>query len=201
LKKATILFLLYILISFSCRKENETEKCGCDGTKTERIEKIFGIVVETDDGFEILTDEKGLLLPCSGLPEDFKIESQPVIVSGTLKIPCKKIPYEFSITPVEIREIKLRGSTYDKTDITLTIIKSEDYGYDPGFGYFIEDYRPLVEIKVLQPHIPAVSGLIPFNTPDEATITGVLVIYLLRKNPGLLPSLSLEILKYVNIIN
>ncbi|HEY5771261.1 MAG TPA: DUF4907 domain-containing protein [Chitinophagaceae bacterium] len=199
MKKETVILILYMLISFSCKKEAETEKCGCDGTKTEFIEKIFGIVIETDDGFEILTDEKGLLIPCSELAGDFKNGSQPVTVSGTLKVPCKKIPYDFEVTPIEISELKLRDSTYDKTDITLTIIKSEDYGYDPGFGYFIDDHRS--GLRISQPHIPAVSGLIPFNTPDQATKTGVLVIYLLRKNSGPLPSLSIEILKYINIIN
>jgi hypothetical protein len=45
------------------------------------IENLFGIVVETVDGFEILSDEKGLLFPCSELPAEFKKEEQPVIVS------------------------------------------------------------------------------------------------------------------------
>ena len=200
MEKQAIIFILYILISFSCKKQSEANKCGCDGTKTESVDKIFGIVTETDDGFEILTDEKGLLVPCSELPENFKIESQPVTISGTLKIPCKKIPNNFSITPVEISELKLRASNYDKTDITLTIVKSEDYGYAPGFGYYIEDHRSMGGMKVLQPHIPAVSGLTPFKTPSESTKSGLLVIYLLRKNQDL-PSLSIEILKYINVIN
>jgi hypothetical protein len=199
LKKARLILIFYILIGFGCRKDNETEKCGCDGTKTEFIDKMFGIVIETDDGFEILTDERGLLIPCFELTGEFRNGSQPVTVSGTLKIPCKKIPYGFDITPIEINELKLRGSTYDKTDITLSIIKSEDYGYDPGFGYIIKDLRSGLNIS--QPHIPAVSGLIPFSTPNQATKAGVLVIHLLRKNPGQLPSLSIDILKYLNIIN
>jgi len=199
LKKVAIVPILYLLISFSCRKDHATEKCGCDGPKTEFVEKIFGIVVETDDGFEILTDEKGLLIPCPELTGNFKIESQPVTVSGTLKTSCKKIPGEFNVTPIQISELKLRTLAYDKTDITLSIIKSEDYGYNPGFGYFIKDHSS--GLNILQPHIPAVSGLIPFNTPDQATKTGVLVIYLLRKAPGQLPSLSIEILQYLNIIN
>jgi hypothetical protein len=52
----------------SAVKEPELERCGCDGTKTEAIRQVFGIVIETDDGFEILTDEKGLLSPCAELP-------------------------------------------------------------------------------------------------------------------------------------
>ena len=200
MKKETILFVLYILISFNCKKESEIEKCGCEGPKTESIKKMFGVVIKTDDGFEILTDEKGLLIPCSELTGDFKTGSKPVIVSGTLKVPCKKIPYEFSVTPIEISELKLRDSSYDKSDITLTIIKSEDYGYDYGFGYFIEDHRSPGGIKVLQPHIPVISGLIPFSSPDQAGETGLLAIYLIRNFQGL-PSLSKEVLQYINVID
>jgi hypothetical protein len=175
------------------------DKCGCNGTKTEIIDKMFGIVIETDDGFEIVTDEKGLLLPCSEIPASFKNGSQPVSISGTLKKSCKKILYDFDLTPIQISELKLRNSTYDKSDITLTVIKSEDYGYTPGFGYFVEDQ--VSGLKLLQPHIPAVSGIVPFKTPEDATKTALLAIHLLRKNPGQLPSLSLEILRYINIIN
>ena len=200
LQKLTITLILYVLVSAGCRKDKAIESCGCKGPKTEIIDKIFGIIVETDDGFQILTDEKGLLLPCSELSGNFKKDAQPVIISGALKTPCKKIPYEFNITPIEISQIMLRDSTYDKTDISLSIIKSEDYGYNPGFGYFITDHRSPVEFKIIQPHIPAISGLTTFDSPDHARKTAMLVIYLMRKNQGLL-SLSIEILKYLNIIN
>ena len=200
LKKETIIFLLFVLMGFACRKGHETGPCACDGATTEFV-KIFGIAIQTDDGFEILTDEKGLLIPCSKVYELLINESQPVTVTGTLRIPCKEIPDGFSVTPIEISEIKLRDSTYDKTDITLTIIKSEDFGYPAGFGYFIEDHRAAGGIRIFQPHIPAISGLIPFSTPDQARKAGVLVISLLRKHPGALPSLTVEVLQYTNIIN
>ena len=199
MKNAVIIVILYSLVGFGCHKKNETDACGCHGPKTETIENVFGIMAETEDGFEILTDTKGLLIPCSDLSKDFKIESQPVIVSGTLKIPCKKIPDEFSITPIEISSLKLRDSGYNKSDISLSIIKSEDYGYDPGFGYFIKDNRSSGGISIIQPHIPAVSGLTPFATQEQATKTAMLVIYLLRNYTGL-PSLSIEVLKYIKVI-
>lgn len=199
MKKTTIVSILYILVSFSCTRDNETDNCGCNGPKTEFVKKIFGVVVETDDGFEILTDEKGLLIPCSGLTEKFKIHGQAVTVSGTLRVPCKKIPGESAITPIQISQIKMRNSGYDKTDISLNIIKRENYGYSQGFGYLIEDLRVSHGLKILQPHIPAISGLIPFDTPTHATEAGMLVIFKMRKTQDL-PSLSIDVLKYVNII-
>jgi hypothetical protein len=158
------------------------------------------MAIQTDDGFEILTDEKGLLIPCAKVYGHLINESQSVTVSGTLRIPCKTIPYDFSVTPIEVSEIKLRDSSYDKTDITLTIIKSQDYGYPVGFGYFIEDHRS-GGIRILQPIMPAVSGLHPFSSPDQARKAALLVIHLLRKHPGALPSLSMEILQYVHLLN
>lgn len=199
MKKSTTLLALFILVSFSCRKNIDyTENCGCNGPETELVENIFGIITETDDGFEILTDTKGLLLPCAELPAVFKKEAQPVEVSGMLKVPCKKIPYDVDITPIAITGLKLRSAAYNKTDISLTIIKSEDYGYSTGFGYMVEDH--VSGFKILQPFIPAVSGIVPFTTATHAEKTAVLSIHLLRKSPGL-PSLSLEILKYMHVIN
>jgi Domain of unknown function (DUF4907) len=196
MKKLTLIFLLLILINLSCKKHDDNV-CGCDSPKTENIEKLFGIVIATNDGFQILTDEKGLLIPCATLSDVFRKEGQPVIVSGTLKIPRKKIPYEFEVTPIEISELNLRSSSYDKTDITLTIIKSEDYGYKSGFGYIIEDLRTPNAARIFQPHVPAVPGLNPFCTWEQATKTGLSVIYLVRKYQD--ASLSVEFLEYINI--
>jgi len=149
---------------------------------------------------EILSDEQGLLLPCSSLVVRYLHDSQPVIVSGLIKNPCKIIPYSFSITPIDISDIQFLDSSYNKTDITLQVIKSEDYGYPAGFGYFVEDHRP-GGLRILQPHLPAVSGFIPYKSPAEATKSAMLVIYLMRKYPGSLPSQTVDILKYIKIIH
>ena len=81
----------------------------------------------------------------------------------------------------------------------MKIIKSEDYGYPAGFGYFIEDTRP-GGLRILQPHLPAVSGFIPYKSPAEATKSAMLVIYLMRKYPGELPSQTIDVLKYIKIL-
>jgi hypothetical protein len=192
-----ILFVLLIVISFGCKKQTQIEDCGCNSKEKERVENLFGIVVETDDGFEIFSDEKGLLLPCSELPEEFKKEGQPVTVSGILKAPCKSIPDKFEITPIQINALKLRALVYNKTDITLEIIKSEDHGLKPGFGYFIEDLRRPYGTRILQPHLPAVPGLDPFCTPEDAMKTGLSVIYGLRVNED--GYVSPELLEYLKV--
>jgi hypothetical protein len=196
-----ILFALLILIGFACKKQKQTEACGCNSAKTDAVENLPGIVVETDDGFEILSDEKGLLLPCAEIPIELRKEGQPVTVSGTLKTPCKKIPHDFPITPITISSLKERATAYDKTDITFAILKTEDYYPTAhGFGYFIEDVRPGHHFRLKQPHKPAVPGLNGFCTQDQATICGMSVIYIMRTEEGL-PAMSVEILDYLNIIN
>lgn len=189
-----LLFSLLVLFSFGCNKEAD---CGCDSKKTEVIKTLFGIVVKTVDGFEILTDERGLLLPCSELAPEFKKEGQPVVISGTLKVPCKVIPDKFNITPIQISSLQLRTLDYDKKDITLKIIKSEDYGYKPGFGYFIEDLRTDHNTRILQPHLPAVSGLEPFHTVQDAMKTGLSVIYGRRAYTD--AYVSPELIEYLNV--
>ena len=193
MKKEVVVLFVYLLFNLSCNKPVE---CGCEATATETVNSIFGLIIKTDDGFEILTDEKGLLIPCGDLPENFKIESQPVLVSGTLKIHCKKIADEFKITPIKISDIKLRASNYDKTDITLNIFQNENTN-DESFGYMIDDLRTPNGTRIRQPHIPAIPGLSPFITPQHATMTGLLMIYIIRKGNG---SITSEILRYINVI-
>lgn len=196
-----ILFALLIIIGLGCTKQDRPEACGCNSKQTEVIENIPGIIVETDDGFEILSDEKGLLIPCTALPEEFKKEGHPVTVSGILKTACKKIPYDFFITPITIRSLKARDVAYNKTDITLSIIKTKDYYPNAdGFGYLIEDTRPQHEFKIRQPHKPAVPGLYGFCTEIHATICAMSVIYIMRTRGGL-PSMTVEVLNYLNINN
>jgi hypothetical protein len=184
-----IIFFLVVLFFTACEKENTI--------KGREVENLLGIVIETDDGFEIITDEEGILLPGSELPAELKKDGQFVTISGKLKAPVKTLSHNLSITPIDISSIELRTSAYDKTDITLAIIKSEDYGYKAGFGYFIENLRYAHRTRVLQPHLPAVSGLEPFCTQEDATKTGIALIYLLRKYNG--GAISVEFLDHINV--
>ncbi|WKZ58793.1 MAG: hypothetical protein QY309_13085 [Cyclobacteriaceae bacterium] len=199
MKKGLTIMTWTTLLVFGCSKEAdiEVEKCGCDGTKTETVDNIFGLVVETTDGFEIITDEKGILKPCTELTGDIAADFQPVTLSGQLRLNCNEISGYFKITPIEINEITIRATNYNKTDITLTIVRSEDYGYEPGFGYFIEDKRTTFGTRWLQPHIPAVGGLSTFDSEDKAVKTGLLSIFSVR---GQSAYITPEILEYIKVV-
>ena len=199
MKKSTVILIFFSLINWNCYKDNDKEVCGCERMgPTVEVKDIFGIVVETDDGIEILTDEKGLLIPCSSIPENLKVDFQPVTISGKLKTACKEIDQGFKITPIQVSDIKSRGTNYDKKDITLTIIKSENYGYSAGFGFFLEDLRAPYGTRVLQPTIPAIGGLKTFATSTQAIKTGLLFVYMTRAGTV---SVGREILDYINVID
>ncbi|HEX8549255.1 MAG TPA: hypothetical protein VF691_20005 [Cytophagaceae bacterium] len=199
MKQGLTIIIWITLLIFGCKKEDKTEikKCGCDGTKTETVNSIFGLVVNTDDGFRIITDEKGILIPCTELTGIFKNDFQPVTISGQLRLNCSELNGSFKITPIEVNEIAIRATNYDKTDISLTIIRSEDYGYAKGFGYSIEDKRTEFGTRIFQPHIPSVGGLLTFDTADRASKTGLLEIFSIR---GQSASITPEVLKYINVV-
>ena len=199
MKKGLTIFTWTTMLVFGCSKEvdTETEKCGCDGTKTETVDNIFGLVVETTDGLEIITDEKGILTPCTGLTGDIAADFQPVTLSGQLRLNCKETNGYYKIIPIEITEIKPRANNYDKSDITLTITKSEDYGYDPGFGFCIEDKRTDFGGKLCAPTIPTVGGFPTFDTEKKAIKTGLLYISITRGQRAIVTP---DLLKYIKVI-
>jgi len=196
MKKGLAIFILTTLISFGCDKEPETMKCGCDGTKSEAVDNIFGLVVETTDGFGIITDEKGILIPCTELTGDFRTDFQPVTLSGQLRLHCNEINGYFKLTQIEISEIALRETNYDKTDVTLTITKSEDYGYDPGFGYCVDDNRTAFGTTLCAPTIPSVGGNETFDTEEKAIKAGLLTVFSVR---GQSAYTTPEILRYIKV--
>ena len=52
--------------------------------------------------------------------------------------------------------------------------------------------------QILQPHIPSIVGLRVFTTPQQATKTSLLMIYLIRDGVG---SIGKETLEYINVFN
>ena len=199
MKKGIILFAITSLIGVSCEKQRVTPgTCGCNGSNTELVDNIAGVIVETQDGFEILTDEKGLLSPCGALSPYLMVDNQSVTLSGQLKMPCKTIFGEFAVTPIDITAISKNNTNYNKTDITLTVIRSEDYGYAAGFGFKLEDKRSSHGTTLIQAIRPAVSGNDPFDTPDKAMKSGLLFVYSLRKGKSFITP---EVLEYIKVVD
>lgn len=199
MKKILAVLTISCLTLFSCQ-DDDSNDCGCTGTETNRTSSSnrYGTVIETLDGFLIFSDEDGFLLPCKELDESLRVNGKPVYISGQMKKSCKTINPNFPINPVRFDNIIPLDNKYDRLDITLKIIKSEDYGYAPGFGYFIEDNRTVGGTRVLQPHIPVIGGLQVYNTEEKAYLNGLLVVYAVRNATT---DISKEVLQYIKVIN
>jgi hypothetical protein len=190
--------IIAFLILNSCQ-ENNSNKCGCSGTNTIRTNSSNGYatIIETTDGFQIFSDQDGFLSPCKEPDPTLKVIGKPVLISGQIKQSCKTIVPNFPINPVQFDAIIPLNNKYDRLDITLTIIKSEDYGYPQGFGFLVEDNRTIGGTKILQPTIP-IEGIHVYDTELKAYLNGLLVVYAVRNANT---EISQEVLQYIKVIN
>jgi hypothetical protein len=165
--------------------------CGCEARPTDTtFSDIPSLVVLTSKGFYLLNIERGLINTCNTLPIEYQQDGLMVDGSGTVKATCEMAgnPYHINETWAKIDQISIANdSVFNGEGYTLKIIRSEDYGYDPGFGYAIifPDGPDLV-----QPHQPAISGFQPFRTRLDAYTVAGLVLYKIAN--GLHPAIAQE---------
>jgi hypothetical protein len=107
-----------------------------------------------------------------------------------------KVTVDTLIIPVAGGQEEL--SHLDSIRVTLTIIKSEDYGYAEGFGFIVEDNRTVAGTKLLQATIGGVAGNQVYDTELKAYLNGLLVVYGVRNATT---EVSPETLRYIKVIN
>jgi hypothetical protein len=199
MKTLSSIVTISCLILLGCQ-DDDSNKCGCAGTNTilTNSSNRYATIIETLDGFQIFSDEDGFLQPCKELDASLKINGKPVLISGQIKKSCKTIDPNFPINPVQFSNIIPLQNKYDRLDITLTIIKSEDYGYDEGFGYFIEDKRIIGGAKILAPTISELEGNQVYDTEEKAYLNGLLMVYAVRNATT---DISKEVLQYIKVLN
>jgi hypothetical protein len=198
MKNSLPLAIVFYLILIGCQ-DRESNKCGCSGINTIRTNSsnTYATIIETTDGFQIFSDQDGFLLPCKGLDPAFEVNGKPVLISGQIKLSCKKVEPNFPINPVQFDNIIPLDYKYNRLDITLTIIKSEDYGYPQGFGFLVEDKRTVGGTSILQATIP-IEGIHVYDTKLKAYLNGLLVVYAVRSANT---EISQETLKYIKVLN
>lgn len=196
--KRTHFAIIFLYLILSNCQEIVSNKCGCGGTNTIRTNESnrYATVIETLDGFQIFSDQDGFLLPCRELDSQLKVNGKAVLVSGQIKQSCKKVAPNFQINPVLFDNIIPVDNPYNRLDITLTIIKSEDYGYPQGFGFFIEDKRTIGGTRILQATIP-IEGIHVYDNEQKAYLNGLLVVYGVRNANT---DISEDILRYIKVI-
>ncbi len=203
-KKCVLITLTYLaLLAIQACNDEDTPKpkiCNCDATGTESFQSVQAIVVNTTEGFFVLSPFTGYFKPCEVLNKNLEVDGLMITISGTTKATCDKPD---DIFKQEKQSYSIITSTLVATDslfsaepFKIKIIKSEDYGYSQGYGYRITHNSGL---KILQATIPAIGGNQPFKTSTDAFKTAVLVSYKLNLGVGL-PSLTIQDLRFLQVL-
>lgn len=183
----------------SCDEDPEPLKCDCTNKSHEAIHDNV-IVVSTIEGYRLLSPTKGYYTSCNDIDESRQTDGLMVTIDGDRRAECINPLdiYKFQMMSyLEITDIAIAtDSTFKNPNFKISIIRSEDYGYSPGFGYSIDHTG---DIDILQATIPAIGGNKPFRSETDAFKTAVLVTYLLNLNIGL-PSVTIADLEYLKVI-
>lgn len=201
--KSAFTCLLFALLIFRLQgcKEPETPGyvCSCSGLDMKPFTDERAIVVNTTNGFQLLSPTVGYINPCEQISPNHSMDALLVILSGKSLATCDKTNDTYknqketfsSLSSIAITT----DSSFHSTEFDIDIINSQDYGYGPGYGYRIQHGS----FKIFQPTIPAIGGLVTFESEADAYKTAVLVTYLLNLDIGL-PSLTIEDLEYLKVV-
>jgi len=192
-KSFTGIFALLLLGLFfstlqSCDKKEEV-RCGCGGSILKNISNEQAIIVDTWDGFHLLSLKNGYLLQCNEIPSNLKVDGKMILITGKINLPCSKTSgsindlqdYPFDLisysSPVD--------SLFRTEELNISLFNSVQPS-KTGYGYEIKTPN----IKIRQDIIPGISGLKPFATKTEAFKLAVLIGYKIQLGQGL-PSATL----------
>jgi hypothetical protein len=195
-----------ILLLSSCvyHEQEHPLICDCTAPVTESFNDVASIVVDTKEGYLLLSPYKGYLHLCNETGVDLQQDGLLVSASGELKSTCirkddytKRNEESFSILKEWERS---PDSSFSNLPIKIKIIRSEDFESPVGFGY---DIQKASGFHIQQPVIPAVGGNQTFKTKLQAYKVGVLVAYKMTSDLGLpaiteedLDLLKIEYIKY-----
>jgi hypothetical protein len=188
-----------LLLFFESCKEDEEIRPGCEGTTINQLVNVQVLMTFSVTGVVFVSDEFGVLLPCSRNPEVFKsvydkyLESPDynwrtindngiwVNITGSIK----KAHPEKNIISTDLFNIDLTG-IYESTEEYIPneiIIEIFEVSYQDtiGYGYYI-DYDGFT---ISQNQIPGLPGFQPFKTKAEALKIAYLTAYKLKHESGL----------------
>jgi len=195
----SLLTIWQFVFLVGCGPDQDPEICSCEGRESKDIEEL-AVVVDTQDGYVYLSPTSGYYFPCAAIENDLRTDGLLVALSIERKAICTKPDDAYHNQKLSFglpHEVETHNdSTFNRTDFRISIIRSEDYGYEPGFGYRIELKNGF---KILQPFLPAVSGFTPFRTKSDAYKTAILVTHLLNQDVAL-PSIKIEDLLYLKVL-
>lgn len=194
----TIAFLFFVQ---SCSDKTGGSSCGCKGNVI-HIDSLGGVVALTHSGdYVIITDKLGIISPCSGFTDNWKVDGTLIFLSGSYIASCSKIQSGFGVrlASFDVTSISKVDTLFTSPPVTINIIQSVGYGYASGFGYKIQDAKK-PDFIIEQPNIPGLGHNITFKTPKDAFKIAVLVCSKLE-NANDFPTVNLGELFYLNIVD
>lgn len=199
-KKIFFSFLI-LLILFSCEREKEQlfEVCDCSGSELVNLSSEGGVVAASVDGLKIISVNNGYLTPCGEISPELMKEGQLLFISGRIISSCKKEHSGYAVWSqyLEIEEIMPVDTLYLNGNLTIEIIKTEDYGKPSGFGYIVHDRKK--NFKIVQTEIPTQVGEDPFKSREDAIKIAYLVAHRLESTDDF-PSVYLGDLHFLKIL-
>lgn len=199
-KKFIFNFLLPVIF-FSCDREKEQifEVCGCSGSELVSLSAEGGVVAASVDGLKIISVNNGYLTPCGEFSTELMKEGQLLVISGRIIMSCKKEHSGYAVWSqyLEIEEIMPIDTLYQNGNLTIEIIRTEDYGKPIGFGYIVHDRKK--NFRIVQTEIPTQVGDDPFKSPEDAKKIAYLVAHRLESTDDF-PSVYLGDLHFLKIL-
>jgi len=194
---------ILITLGFVCCSDPEPKPviCSCEAKVSSEFSEAQGIMVNTLDGFLFLSPFEGYYEICHDINPELTVDGLMVITNGELKSTCLKPDDILKTTFLSFVNLHswniAEDSLFTVFPAKIVIIKSEDYGYDPGFGYDVQTSEG--GFHIVQPFLPAIGGYKPFKTATDAFKTAVLVAYKLNSDMGL-PTLTVQDLQYLQVL-
>lgn len=203
IKKLSQYLLISILGSLGGCNDPEPKPiiCSCEAKASSEFSDVQGIMVNTLDGFLFLSPYQGYYEICHEIEPELTMDGLMLTVNGELKSTCLKpddILETIYLSFVNLGNWEIaEDSLFIQFPVKIKIIKSEDFGYDPGFGYDVQTSDG--GFRIIQPTIPAVGGNKVFKSETDAFKTAVLVAYKLNSDLGL-PTLTVQDLQFLQVL-
>lgn len=191
--KAILLYLFVVFTGCTYHDINDTRVymvCECKTNKIERIKDEGGIITSTADGYKIISVNHGYLTSCVDIPSEYQVDGMLVYFSGEIVYSneiistCIKEQASFGLwsTYISLESVKKADTLYVNESPQIRIVKTEDYGLQPGFGYTIYDVQK--DFRLQQFAIPWIPSQIPYKTETDALKMAFVMGYRLENFKG-----------------
>lgn len=189
-----------------CKPEPKPSVCGCKGDKTADINGTFAVSVASRGNNIFFSIEKGFLISCDSTTN--YTDGQIFHLTGQVRSSCirqlfdsikldppLKGGYLQAASLIPYNDLQL-NQPISWGDFVITIIRSEDYGYDKGYGFTL--LKVSNGFKILAPYLP-IGHFRVCHSKSDAFKFACLYLYQLVAFPSDLPDVTEQQIYYTNL--